>query len=210
MVGAVVRGWPVTGEHTEPRPERKAECPRCGSDEWTYLDYGGCSECRSHADRAAEDTEPRPEDVIREALEVANRETEHFPSNRVIQAALAALDSLVAALHRAQTERDEALAVREGHISAVQMVIQLRDENVALVADRDRLREAAQALIDSAGRVPMGETAAAGIHSIGAAEYRELRSALASLGVHPPDDTLTVENENTGGAVVVEEWGEDG
>ena len=30
-------------------------CPRCGSDEWSYCDYGGCSDCRSYEERAAED-----------------------------------------------------------------------------------------------------------------------------------------------------------
>lgn len=24
----------------------KFACPRCGSDEWAYIDYGGCSVCR--------------------------------------------------------------------------------------------------------------------------------------------------------------------
>ena len=32
------------------------ECARCGSDEWTSIDYGGCSCCR---DRAAEEEEDR-------------------------------------------------------------------------------------------------------------------------------------------------------
>lgn len=32
-------------------------CPRCGSEKWTYIDYGGCSECRSYEDRAVEDVE---------------------------------------------------------------------------------------------------------------------------------------------------------
>lgn len=31
------------------------ECARCGSHKWSYCDYGGCSECRPHEDRAAED-----------------------------------------------------------------------------------------------------------------------------------------------------------
>ena len=33
------------------------ECQRCGSDEWTHIDYGGCSKCRSDEDRQAEDEE---------------------------------------------------------------------------------------------------------------------------------------------------------
>jgi hypothetical protein len=36
---------------------KRHECPRCGSDEWEYIDYGGCSECRSDEDRAEEDAE---------------------------------------------------------------------------------------------------------------------------------------------------------
>lgn len=39
----------------EEQSEAKHACPRCGSDEWAYCDYGGCSECRSHEERAAED-----------------------------------------------------------------------------------------------------------------------------------------------------------
>lgn len=35
----------------------KHECQRCGSDEWEYVDYGGCSVCLSYEDRAAEDEE---------------------------------------------------------------------------------------------------------------------------------------------------------
>lgn len=37
--------------------QAKHECQRCGSDEWEYVDYGGCSVCRSYEDRAAEDEE---------------------------------------------------------------------------------------------------------------------------------------------------------
>jgi hypothetical protein len=32
----------------------KHACQRCGSTEWEYVDYGGCSECRPHAERARE------------------------------------------------------------------------------------------------------------------------------------------------------------
>jgi len=31
------------------------ECPRCGSDEWEYIDYGGCSVCRPNEERERED-----------------------------------------------------------------------------------------------------------------------------------------------------------
>ena len=39
--------------------ERQAEfpCPRCGSDEWEYIDYGGCSDCRPQEEREREDDE---------------------------------------------------------------------------------------------------------------------------------------------------------
>jgi hypothetical protein len=30
-------------------------CPRCGSEEWEYIDYGGCSECRPYEEREHED-----------------------------------------------------------------------------------------------------------------------------------------------------------
>lgn len=33
----------------------KFECPRCGSDEWSYCDYGGCSGCRPHEERNTDD-----------------------------------------------------------------------------------------------------------------------------------------------------------
>lgn len=49
-------------------PDRKAAtiyaCPRCGSDEWTYIDYGGCSACRSVEDRAAEESEDEMCDYV--------------------------------------------------------------------------------------------------------------------------------------------------
>jgi hypothetical protein len=38
-----------------PLAETKHECQRCGSDEWEYVDYGGCSECRPIDEREAED-----------------------------------------------------------------------------------------------------------------------------------------------------------
>jgi len=36
--------------------KRQAEfpCPRCGSEEWEYCDYGGCSECRPYEERGAD------------------------------------------------------------------------------------------------------------------------------------------------------------
>lgn len=33
----------------------KHECQRCGSTEYVYVDYGGCSNCRPHDERDAED-----------------------------------------------------------------------------------------------------------------------------------------------------------
>lgn len=41
-------------------PKTKHECPRCGSDEWSYVDYGGCSECRPYEERATEDAAAVP------------------------------------------------------------------------------------------------------------------------------------------------------
>lgn len=49
----------MTGLADSNPDKRQAEfpCPRCGSDEWEYIDYGGCSVCRSYEDRATEDAE---------------------------------------------------------------------------------------------------------------------------------------------------------
>lgn len=42
----------------QPKPERAPHpCQRCGSEEWEYVDYGGCSECRPYEERAREDDE---------------------------------------------------------------------------------------------------------------------------------------------------------
>lgn len=48
--------------------EARHECQRCGSDEWEYVDYGGCSECRSYEQRAAEDGEDKVEAWVAWAL----------------------------------------------------------------------------------------------------------------------------------------------
>ena len=34
-------------------------CPRCGSDEWSYCDYGGCSGCRPYEARETEDEDDK-------------------------------------------------------------------------------------------------------------------------------------------------------
>jgi hypothetical protein len=44
-------------------------CPRCGSDDYEYLDYGGCSKCRPHEEREREDQDDPlaglPPDLVR-------------------------------------------------------------------------------------------------------------------------------------------------
>ena len=42
---------------SDPATSGAYACPRCGSDEWAYIEYGGCAICRSYEDRAAEDEE---------------------------------------------------------------------------------------------------------------------------------------------------------
>jgi hypothetical protein len=42
--------------HRDPGDEndarsRKHPCQRCGSEEWSYVDYGGCSDCRPREER---------------------------------------------------------------------------------------------------------------------------------------------------------------
>jgi hypothetical protein len=43
-------------------------CQRCGSDELTYVDYGGCSDCRPYEERAAGDEEDKVAEWVAWAL----------------------------------------------------------------------------------------------------------------------------------------------
>lgn len=64
--------------------------------------------------------------------------------SRLLLEAVVALDGLLAELDQARQERDEALGVREGHVSAVQKVIQLQ-------AELDQAKRALARIADSYG-----------------------------------------------------------
>lgn len=46
---------PVVDLTGEDDASAQHECQRCGSTEWTSIDYGGCSVCRPKSERESED-----------------------------------------------------------------------------------------------------------------------------------------------------------
>jgi hypothetical protein len=99
--------------------DAQAECQRCGSDEWTYVDYGGCSVCRPREERTGEDVpdvqvrDELADEVVRLAECVATLEADTTEAYQQLQKEYAIEADLEAQLAVLTEERDEARAIVE-------------------------------------------------------------------------------------------------